>query len=241
MPGGADAIIEAAKAQGIGHMLCVSIDLESWPLVIQLAREYDCISASVGIHPNADPGNATDLAQLISLASTPEIIAIGETGLDYFRSQGDLEWQRVRFRTHIRAAVAVRKPLIIHSREAKGDVLRIMEEEHAHEVGGVMHCFVDDLDTAIQAMRLGFYISFSGIVTFNSARELQEVARQVPLDSILVETDAPYLAPVPFRGKQNQPAYVRYVAEKIAALREDSLENITAATTANFNRLFNIV
>ena len=169
-----------------------------------------------------------------------KVIAIGETGLDYYRSQGDLDWQRQRFRTHIRAARQIGKPLIIHSREARGDVIKILAEEGADAVGGVMHCFVDDLETAKQAMDLNFYISFSGIVTFRNAKDLQEVARQIPLDRLMVETDAPYLAPVPYRGKQNQPAYVRHVAEKIAELQEIDLQDVITATTRNFERLFRL-
>jgi len=175
---------------------------------------------------------------LVTLARHPKVIAIGETGLDYFRSEGDLEWQRQRFRTHIAAARQTQKPLIIHMREATQDTLRILQEEHADSIGGVMHCFTEDWATAKAALDLNFYISFSGIVTFKSATLLQEAAKHVPLDRMLVETDSPYLAPVPFRGKSNQPAYVRHVAEFIAQLRNTSLEEIAAATSKNFFRLF---
>lgn len=243
MEGGAAAVISAAQQAGVGHMLCVSIDLESFPAVRQLARDHECVSASVGVHPNDSPGEmASEIGlseqALLELADDPAVVAIGETGLDYYRSQGDLEWQRQRFRTHIRAAKQCGKPLIIHSREARDDVINILTEEGAEQVGGVMHCFVDDLETAKQAMDLNFYISFSGIVTFRNARELQEVARRAPLERIMVETDSPYLAPVPCRGKQNQPAYVRHVAEKIAELQELGMEEVSAATTRNFENLF---
>lgn len=236
--GGGHAIINAAKANGISHMLCVSLDLETYPGVLDLAEKYDCISASVGVHPNSQvPAEPTE-EQLIELAQDPNVVAIGETGLDYFRSVGDLNWQRERFRIHIRSAKRAGKPLIIHSRDAREDVINLMQQESAAEVGGVMHCFVDDWQTAEQAIEQNFYISFSGIVTFKNASELKEVAKKVPLDRILIETDSPYLAPVPYRGKQNQPAYVRYIAEHIAELRGESFETIADATTANFCSLF---
>lgn len=233
-------MIGAAQEAGVGHMLCVSIDLETFPEIKRLADSYPCISASAGVHPNS--GREIELSEdiLLELAEDPSVVAVGETGLDYYRSQGDLEWQRQRFRTHIRAARQVNKPLIIHSREARGDVIKILAQEGADAAGGVMHCFVDDLETARQAIGLNFYISFSGIVTFRNARDLQEVARQLPLDRLLVETDAPYLAPVPYRGKQNQPAYVRHVAEKIAELKEIEIQEVVSATTRNFERLFRL-
>jgi len=234
----AGVVIDAARRNGVIHMLCVSVDLESAPALVQLAATFDCISASVGVHPNSRDGEDPDVERLCALADHPDVIAIGETGLDYFRSQGDLTWQQERFRRHIRAARAAHKPLIIHSRDARRDVIRILAEEHADEVGGIMHCFVDDWDTARQAMDLNFLISFSGIVTFKNAVDLQETARKVPLDRILVETDAPYLAPAPHRGKENQPAFVLHVAEQLAVLRALRTEDIAAATTANFFRLF---
>ena len=240
MEGGADAVIGAAQGAGVGHILCVSIDLVSYPEIKHLADSYSCISASAGVHPNSAREIELTEQNLLALADDEKVIAIGETGLDYYRSQGDLEWQRQRFRTHIRAAKQIGKPLIIHSREARGDVIKILAEEGADAVGGIMHCFVDDLKTAQQAMDLNFYISFSGIVTFRNANDLQEVARQLPLDRILVETDAPYLAPVPYRGKQNQPAYVRHVAEKISELQEIDPEEVVSATTRNFERLFRL-
>ncbi len=240
MEGGADAVIGAAREAGVGHILCVSIDLVSYPEIKHLADSHSCVSASAGVHPNSAREIELTEQDLLVLADDEKVIAIGETGLDYYRSQGDLEWQRQRFRTHIRAARQIGKPLIIHSREAREDVIKILTEEGADAVGGVMHCFVDDLETAKQAMDLNFYISFSGIVTFRNAKDLQEVARLLPLDRILVETDAPYLAPVPYRGKQNQPAYVRHVAEKIAELHEIDVTDVISSTTGNFNNLFSI-
>lgn len=238
MEGGADAVISAALEAGVGHMLCVSVDIETFPEIKRLADSYPCISASAGVHPNSDREIELSEDILLELAEDPSVVAVGETGLDYFRSQGDLDWQRQRFRTHVRAARQINKPLIIHNRESGADVIRILTEEGADAVGGVMHCYTDNLETARQAIDLNFYISFSGIVTFRNAQALQDVARQVPLDRILVETDSPYLAPVPWRGKQNQPAYVRHVADKIAELHEIELQEVVSATTSNFERLF---
>lgn len=235
---GAQAVIKNALDNGIGHMLVVAIDLESYPEVLKLAEHHACISASVGVHPNATVATEPTVEQLCTLAQHPEVVALGETGLDYYRSQGECEWQRQRFRTHIRAAKTMGKPLIIHCRNAGEDVMRILAEEQADEVGGVMHCFAEDWTIAGRAMELNFLISFSGIVTFKNAGDLKDIACRVPLDRMLVETDSPYLAPVPYRGKQNQPAYTRYVAEHIAALRQVDYETIAAATTANFKRLF---
>jgi TatD DNase family protein len=229
-----------ARERGVERFLCVAIDMENVHAVIAMAQHYPQVYASVGVHPN-EPGRAEPtVEQLLALAANDKVIAIGETGLDYFRSEGDLSWQHQRFRTHIAAAKACGKPLIIHCREAREDTLRMLAEEGADEVGGVMHCFVEDLTTAERAMELGFYISFSGIVTFNSARELKEVARVIPAERLLVETDAPYLAPVPYRGKSNQPAYVREVAEAIAELRGVSYEEIAVQTGTNFQRLFRL-
>jgi len=236
-----NAALENAKQQGVGHMLCVCIDLEHFEDVLKPAMEYDFISASVGVHPNEQDGEDPDCDRLVSLADHEQVIAIGETGLDYFRTEGDVEWQRERFRQHIAAAKITNKPLIIHMREATEDTLAILKEEKADQVGGVMHCFVEDWKVAKQALDLGFMISFSGIVTFNSAKALKEVAKQVPKDRYLVETDSPYLAPVPFRGKSNQPAYVRNVAECIAELRGIPLEQVAEQTTDNFYQLFNSV
>lgn len=236
--GGTTAVINAARAAGVERMLCVAVDLATFPQVRQVAYDFECVSASVGVHPNTQGEPELSVEALAGLAEDPEVVAIGETGLDYYRSEGDLEWQRQRFRRHVRAAKEIGKPLIIHSREARGETLRILAEEKAETVGGVMHCFVDDLDTARQAMDLDFYISFSGIVTFKNAPELREVARQVPLERLLVETDAPFLAPAPHRGKQNEPAYVRFVAEKIAELHQVELAQVAAAVCRNYAALF---
>lgn len=234
------AVMENACAQGVGHMLCVSVNLGHFPRVRSLAETHSRVFASAGVHPNEKEREEPSLETLCELARHPRVVAVGETGLDYYRSQGDLNWQRERFRRHIAAARETSRPLIIHSREAREDTLRILREEGAEQVGGVMHCFAEDWETAVRAMELNFYISFSGIVTFSSARVLKEVARRLPLDRMLVETDAPWLAPVPYRGKPNQPAYVRHVAEHIAELREVTVDEIAAATTANFFRLFSL-
>ncbi len=232
-------ILDNAKQNNVAHMLCVAIDLAGAPDIINLARQHDMISASVGIHPNTVLENEASVDDIIALASADEVVAIGETGLDYFRSEGDLEWQRVRFQTHIIAAKELGKPLIIHTREAKEDVIRVLKEEGADQVGGVMHCFVEDWETAQAAMDLNFLISFSGIVTFKNAENLQAVAKLVPLAQMLVETDSPYLTPVPLRGQTNQPAYVRYVAECIAQLKAIDRAVVAKKTTENYNKLFN--
>ncbi len=229
-----------AKERGVARFLCVAIDMENVHTVIDIAQKHPEIYASVGVHPNEREHGEPTVEELLELAANDKVIAIGETGLDYFRSEGDLAWQHQRFRNHIAAAKACNKPLIIHCREARDDTMRILAEEGADAVGGIMHCFVEDLATAERAMELGFYISFSGIVTFNSAKELKEVAKVVPADRILVETDAPYLAPVPYRGKSNQPAYVREVAEYIAELRGVSYLEIAEQSGENFNRLFRL-
>jgi TatD DNase family protein len=238
--GSIDAVLAAAEAQDIGHFLCVSINLEDYPAMLKLAEVHEQVSASVGLHPNEQGGHDPDTDELVGLAKHPRIIAIGETGLDYFRSEGDLDWQRDRFRRHIAAAKLSGKPLIIHSRDARDDTLKILEEEQADEVGGVMHCFTGDWAMAQRAMEMNFYISFSGIVTFKNARELQDIAVRMPSDRYLVETDSPYLAPVPHRGKPNQPAFVRHVAEFIADLRGESYEQVAATTTENFRTLFRV-
>ena len=231
-------LIDTALEADIRHMLCVSIDLESYPEMLAAVETQAGVSVSVGVHPCDDDRREPTVGELVELAKHPKNVAIGETGLDYFRVEGDLEWQRERFRTHIRAAKIAKKPLIIHTREAREDTIRILQEEEAAEVGGVMHCFTETWEMAQAAMEMGFYISFSGIVTFKNAVELQEVAQKVPLDRMLIETDSPYLAPVPHRGKPNQPFYVRYVAEKIGDLRNMTAEEVGRITTDNFYRLF---
>jgi TatD DNase family protein len=205
-----------------------------------LARENAHLYASVGVHPDYDDVDEPSVAKLVALSREPKVVAIGETGLDYYRLQGDLEWQRARFRTHIRAAREAGRPLVVHTRAAADDTIAIMREERADRAGGVMHCFTETWDVASKALDLGFHISFSGIVTFKNAAALQGVARRVPLDRMLIETDSPYLAPVPHRGKRNEPAFVRHVAEAIGTLRGESVETIAQATSDNFFRLFGI-
>jgi TatD DNase family protein len=222
----------------VSHALCVSVNLEDFPRVLALAEAHPNLFASVGVHPDYENLAEPQAAQLASLARHPRVVAIGETGLDYFRLKGDLEWQRERFRQHIRAARECGKPLIIHTRAAAEDTLRIMAEEGADKAGGVMHCFTESWEVAQRAMEMNFHISFSGIVTFKNAVALKDVARKIGLEKMLIETDSPYLAPVPHRGKINQPAFVRHVAEEIAALRGISMEEVAAATTANFFNLF---
>ena len=228
----------------VSHALCVSVELPEFPQVLALAERYAHVYASVGVHPDYEDTPEPTVEQLVELADHPKIIAIGETGLDYYRLQGDLEWQRERFRVHIRASRATGKPLIIHTRAAAEDTLRILREEKGGidqgGVAGVMHCFTESLDVALAAIEMGFYISFSGIVTFKSAKELQAVARAVPLERMLIETDSPYLAPVPMRGKTNEPGFVRHVAEYLADLKGVPLSEMAAATTANFRSLFAI-
>ncbi|QDQ25696.1 TatD family deoxyribonuclease [Chitinimonas arctica] len=236
----ADEIMAAMAANGVSHALCVSVNLPHWPNVIAMAERYPHIFASVGVHPDYEDEVEPTVEQLVELARHPKVIAIGETGLDYYRLEGDLDWQRERFRVHIRAARQCGKPLIIHTRSASEDTLRIMAEERASEASGVMHCFTESQAVADAAIAQNFYISFSGIVTFKKAEELKEVARTIPLERMLIETDSPYLAPMPFRGKQNQPAYVRHVAEHIADLRGIGVDEVARATTANFARLFKL-
>jgi TatD DNase family protein len=237
--GNLDAVIENARAHGVTEMLCVSIRLEEFPKVLALTLAYPNVYGSVGVHPNEREGREATVEELVRLArSGDRIIAIGESGLDYFRSKGDHDWQHERFRRHIRAARETGLPLIVHMRDANEDTLRILREENAGEVGGVMHCFTADLDTALAAVELGFYISFSGIVTFDNAANLKKVAASLPGDRILVETDCPYLTPTPHRGKPNQPAFTRHVAEHIAELRGVPVEQFAEETTQNFHRLF---
>ena len=230
--------MQQAEKDQIDHMLCIAIDLESYPAMCDLVDPYPSISLSVGVHPNVHEGQEPSVDELIALGQNPKVIAIGETGLDYFRSEGDLEWQHQRLRNHIQAAKALNKPLIIHTREAGQDSLDVLEKEGAKDVGGIIHCFTEDWDYAKRALDLEFYISFSGIVTFKNAAAIKEVAKKVPADRFLIETDSPYLAPVPFRGKPNYPLYVRHVAEHLAELREVSVAEIAQLSTDNFDRLF---
>jgi TatD DNase family protein len=230
--------LAAAHEQGIVHMLCVSIDMEQAPLLQQIASQYPHISISVGLHPTEEKEDEPSMEELIALAQHPKVIAIGETGLDYYRVEEASLWQQERFRRHIQAAKSVDKAIIVHSRNARADTIRILKEEGADGPGGVLHCFTENWEMAKQAIDLNFYISISGIVTFRNAVEVQEIAKQIPLDRLLIETDSPYLAPVPHRGKSNQPAWVRHVAEYIAELRGIPLEVLAEQTTDNFFRLF---
>jgi len=233
-----DSVLALMQGNGVTHALSVSVTLEDFPKIRAIAETYPHIFASVGVHPDYADLPVVSVEQLTALATHPKVVAIGETGLDYFRLKGDLGWQRDRFRTHIRAARVCGKPLIIHTRSAADDTLRLMREENASEVAGVMHCFTENWDVAEAALEMGFYISFSGIVTFKNAKTLKEVAQKVPLERLLVETDSPYLAPVPHRGKTNQPGFVLHVAEEISRLRGISVDQVCTATTENFQRLF---
>jgi len=230
--------MDEAAANQIERLLCIAIDLESYPAMLDLVAGFQQISVTVGVHPNVQDCKDPSVDELIALGLPDKVVGIGETGLDYFRSAGDLDWQHQRFRNHIRAARALKKPLIIHTRAAQDDTLRILKEEDAGDVGGVIHCFTEDWEFAQKALDLNFYISFSGIVTFNSAKEIKAVAQKVPADRFLIETDSPYLAPVPFRGRPNYPTYVRYVAEQLAELRGTSVSKIADLSTANFYTLF---
>lgn len=236
---GVEPLLANMRAHGVSHALCVSVSLENLGRILELTERHANLYASVGVHPDHEDAREPDVSELVALAARPSVVAIGETGLDYYRMAREaVDWQRARFRTHIHAARQSGKPLIIHTRNAAGDTLAIMREEGADQVGGVMHCFTETWDVARAALDMGFHISFSGIVTFKSAKELKDVARQVPLDRLLIETDSPYLAPVPHRGKRNEPAYVRHVAEEIAALRQIPVETVAEATSRNFFGLF---
>lgn len=236
-------LLNSMQENRVGWALCAGVTLERFPAMLDIVRSAPNLFAAVGVHPDTEtdhdqPAREADVETLVELARDHKVVAIGETGLDYYRLTGDLEWQRQRFRTHIRAAKQCGKPLIIHTRAAAADTVRVLKEEGAEQVGGVFHCFTESAEVARQALDLGFHISFSGIVTFKNALELKAIAQWVPLDRLLVETDSPYLAPVPYRGKTNQPAYVLHVAEEIARLRELSLDAVAEASTANFFRLF---
>lgn len=232
-----NSLIENTFQHGIDHMLCVCINLEQFPILEALQKHFPYVSISVGEHPNEEKSQ-TDFDLLLELAKKENVTAIGETGLDYYYVKPAQDWQLERFRRHIQIARYVSKPIIVHSRDAREDTLSIMQQEHAHECGGVMHCFTETWQMAKQALDMGFYISFSGIVTFKNAAELRDVAKKVPMDRILIETDSPYLAPVPHRGKSNQPLYVKYVAEKIAELKNLPVESVAQLTAENYYRLF---
>jgi len=233
-----DSILSKMSSNKVTHALCVSVTLDKLPDIFKIANTYAHIFASVGVHPDYEDIKEPSVEELCRLAKENKVVAIGETGLDYFRVQGDLTWQRDSFRTHIKAAIQSNLPLIIHTRNAAEDTLKIMQEEGANQVGGVMHCFTESLDVALEAIKLNFYISFSGIVTFKNATDLKEVVKAIPLDRILIETDSPYLAPVPYRGKINDPSNVIHVAEEIAKLKNISVEEVGQITTQNFFKLF---
>lgn len=233
-----DQLLDSMSKNEVAYALCAGVSLERFPALLALAETHPQLFAAVGVHPDTQEGTEPDIDTLVSLARHPKVVAIGETGLDYYRLEGDMEWQRERFRTHIRAAIQAGKPLIIHTRSAAEDTLRLMREECADQIGGVMHCFTESLEVAEATIDMGFFISFSGIVSFKNAHALKEVARRVPLDRMLVETDAPYLAPVPHRGQTNQPAFVMHVAEEIARLRGISFAEVADTTTRNFFQLF---
>jgi len=232
-------IAQRMHTNRVHRALCVSVNLPDWPAMMSMVEHEPTLYGSVGVHPDYEEEVEPTVEDLVSRSQHPKVVAIGETGLDYFRIKGDLTWQRDRFRTHIRAARETGLPLIIHTREAREDTIRILQEENAAEVGGVMHCFTESLEMARASIEMGFYISFSGIVTFKNAKDLQETARQLPLERILIETDSPYLAPVPHRGKRNDPSLVAHVAEKIAELKEVSFDQVAKQTTDNFYNLFN--
>lgn len=235
-------VISQAEKNDVGHFLSVCVELSDYPVLQQIAAKHANVSISVGIHPNNEVIPPVSAQHLADLAAHPACIAIGETGLDYYRTTTEeaQELQREQFRQHIQASRMSSKPLIIHTRQAAEDTLKVMAEQNADSIGGVMHCFSENLAIARRAIDLNFYISFSGIVTFKNATALQEVARSIPLDKMLIETDAPYLAPVPFRGKQNHPALVKYVAQALAELRGVSYEEIAQATTENFYQCFRL-
>jgi TatD DNase family protein len=234
-----DQVLARMRDAGVTAALNVCVTLEEFPRVLALAEAHPHIWASAGVHPDYQGGEEPTVDRLLGLAAHPKVVAIGETGLDYYRLKEPLDWQRERFRVHLQAARACGKPLIIHTRAAAEDTLRLMREEGAGEAGGVMHCFTETWAVAEAALELGFYISFSGIVTFKSAVELQQVAARVPLDRLLIETDSPYLAPVPLRGKTNEPGFVPHVARMIGSLRGIAPDEVAAASSRNFYRLFN--
>ncbi|PCJ19039.1 MAG: hypothetical protein COB04_06580 [Gammaproteobacteria bacterium] len=247
--------LKAAEQVDVKHFLCVGLDLESFPSMYALVKDRDNVSVSVGVHPlHVDKkehedeaaqsevlqGNTLDVDLLSSFARRSKVVAVGETGLDYFYSPDNKVLQQAMLSQHVQVAREVSKPIIVHSRGAKQDTLAILNAEHAREVGGVLHCFTEDLDMAKQAIELGFYISFSGIVTFKNATSLKDVVRQLPLENMLIETDSPYLAPVPHRGQPNQPKHVVHVAECIAEIKQVALEEVVEATTRNFEDLFSV-
>jgi len=233
-----DVLIQRCLDAGVEHMLCVSIDMHKYPHMLEQAQRYPQVSVSAGVHPMAEQEENVDAKVLKQIASNEKVVAIGETGLDYYYNKGDKQGQQERFRTHIQCAVELDKPVIVHTRDAGKDTLGILKQENAEKCGGVIHCFTETMEFAEKALELGFMISFSGIITFRNAEALREVAKQVPDSQLLIETDAPYLAPAPFRGKQNYPAHVKHVAQKLADIRNTSIEHIAEVSKDNFYRIF---
>ena len=234
-----DVLIQRCFDAGVEHMLCVSIDMHKYPRMLEQAERYSQVSVSAGVHPMAKQEEDVDVETLKEIAGNRKVVAIGETGLDYYYARGERTWQQNRFRKHIQCANELNKPVIVHTRDAGADTLKILEQENAEHCGGVIHCFTETMDFAEKALQLDFMISFSGIITFRNADALREVAREVPDSHLLIETDAPYLAPAPFRGKQNYPAHVQYVAQKLAEIRNTSTEHIAEVSRKNFYRVFN--
>ncbi|MEH0165595.1 TatD family hydrolase [Paucibacter sp. JuS9] len=237
-------ILEAMQAAQVDQAICICTTMEEFPAVLALAEEHPQLWATVGVHPDNEGIHEPTVAELVEAARHPKVLAIGETGLDYYRLNGrslaDMEWQRERFRNHIRAAKIAKKPMVIHTRSSAADTLRLLQEEGGEEAGGVFHCFTEDLAVAQAAVAAGFYISFSGILTFKNAQDLRDVAHSLPLERLLIETDSPYLAPVPYRGKLNSPAYVPHVAAQLAAIKQMPVEQVAAQTTANCRALFGL-
>jgi TatD DNase family protein len=236
--GSFDELLAKITDARVEHMLCVSIDLEKYPTMLKQVADYPQISVSVGVHPMVDKDSALDSVRLKELATDKKVVAIGETGLDYYYHKGDRDWQQHRFRAHIQCAVEINKPVIVHTRDAGRDTLNILKEERADKCGGVIHCFTETRDFAEQAMEMGFMISFSGIATFNGADALREVASHIPDEYLLIETDSPYLAPVPYRGKQNDPSMVKYVASTLAEVRNTTVEHVAGVTAKNYYKTF---
>ncbi len=235
-----DTLIQQTLEAGVEHMLCVSINLQKYPQMLEKVRPYPTISVSAGMHPMADETDDFSVEYLTELASDKKVVAIGETGLDYYYHKGDPQWQQQRFRAHIQVANQLDKPVIVHTRDAGDDTLDILRQENAGRCGGVIHCFTETQAFADQAIEMGLMISISGIVTFRNADALRDIAKSIPDDYLLIETDSPYLAPMPHRGQQNQPAYVRHVAETLAAVRNTTVEHIAEISRNNFYRLFNL-
>ena len=235
-----DILLQAIAEGNVTRLVCIGVDLESFDAMQQLIQPYDQVFCSAGVHPDYADASEPSVEILCELAERDKVVAIGETGLDYFHQSGELDWQRARFVTHIEAARSCGLPLIVHTRDARKDTLDLLRRHKADEVGGVLHCFTEDWEMASAAIDLGFYISISGIVTFNQAQNVRDMAKRIPLERLLIETDSPWLSPAPFRGKTNHPGRVGLVAEKLADIRGESLQDLAAATYSNANRLFGL-